>query len=201
MTRRVAMIGCGGHAREIANEGIHFDAVYSEVTTDYGTTFYGKAVEMLPAMADPDTDYLLAIGDPFARARLFMAGFVSAQPFLASVHRATRGFVAVASGAVLLRPNHIGPNVTIFEAAHVHIGSQIHHDSKVGAFAFVGPGALLLGRVTIGRASYIGAGAIVLPGVTVGAGATIGAGCVVTRDVPAGADVVVVGVPGREIPQ
>lgn len=198
---RVAMIGCGGHAREIANDGIHFDAVYSELATDYGTTFWNHVVQMRPAMGDAQTDYLLAIGDPHVRARLVGAGFGSIRPFFSGIQRATRGFVAAGRGCVVLRPNHLGPNVTIGEYAHVHIGSQIHHDSTVGAFAFVGPCALLLGGVKIGRCAYIGAGAIVLPGVTVGAGATIGAGCVVTRDVPAGSDVVVVGVPGREIPQ
>jgi acetyltransferase-like isoleucine patch superfamily enzyme len=41
-----------------------------------------------------------------------------------------------------------------------------------------------LGPVQIGAFAFIGAGAIVLPGVTIGRGARIDAGAIVTRDVP-----------------
>lgn len=41
-----------------------------------------------------------------------------------------------------------------------------------------------LGPVRIGAFAFIGAGAIVLPGVTIGRGARIDAGAIVTRDVP-----------------
>lgn len=41
-----------------------------------------------------------------------------------------------------------------------------------------------LGRVEIGAFAFIGAGAIVLPGVTVGRGSRIDAGAIVTRDIP-----------------
>jgi maltose O-acetyltransferase len=43
--------------------------------------------------------------------------------------------------------------------------------------------------VRIGKFAWIGGGAIVLPGVSIGDDAVVGAGSVVTRDVPAGATV------------
>lgn len=52
-----------------------------------------------------------------------------------------------------------------------------------------------LGRVEIGAFAFIGAGAIVLPGVTVGRGSRVDAGAIVTRDVPDFA--IVRGIPAR----
>jgi acetyltransferase-like isoleucine patch superfamily enzyme len=51
------------------------------------------------------------------------------------------------------------------------------------------------GPIRIGAYSYIGAGAVVLPGVQIGRGCLIGAGTIVTADVPDHS--IVVGQPGR----
>lgn len=71
----------------------------------------------------------------------------------------------------------IGPNVMICAADHPRdpairrAGREFGRPVRVGAFA------------------WIGAGAILLPGVTIGEGAIVGAGAVVTREVAAGATV------------
>lgn len=54
-----------------------------------------------------------------------------------------------------------------------------------------------LGRVEIGAFAFIGVGAIVLPGVKVGRGSRIDAGAIVTRDVPDFA--IVRGIPARVV--
>jgi maltose O-acetyltransferase len=51
--------------------------------------------------------------------------------------------------------------------------------------------------VRIGKFAWIGGGAIILPGVTIGDEAVVGAGSVVTRHVPAGATVI--GNPARMV--
>lgn len=51
------------------------------------------------------------------------------------------------------------------------------------------------GRVKIGAYTFIGAGAMVLPGVTIGKGCLIGAGALVTQDIPDYS--IVVGSPGE----
>ena len=71
----------------------------------------------------------------------------------------------------------IGPAVQIYAADHPRDPAQRRQGLELGRPVRIGPYA------------WIGGGAIILPGVTVGEDAVIGAGSVVTHDVPPGATV------------
>ncbi len=71
----------------------------------------------------------------------------------------------------------IGPNVMICAADHPRDAQTRRAGLEFGR------------PVTIGAFAWIGAGAVLLPGVSVGEGAIVGAGAVVTRDVTPGATV------------
>lgn len=68
----------------------------------------------------------------------------------------------------------LGPKVQIYTATHP-FEPQVRAQGWEMAYA-----------VAIGDDVWIGGGAIICPRVTIGSGATIGAGSVVTRDIPAG---------------
>src|SRR3954454_19090840 len=68
----------------------------------------------------------------------------------------------------------IGPAVQIYAADHPRDPAQRRAGLEFGR------------PVRIGKFAWIGGGAIVLPGVSIGDDAVVGAGSVVTRDVPAG---------------
>ena len=80
----------------------------------------------------------------------------------------------------------IGPAVQIYAADHPRDPAMRRAGLEFGRPVRIGPYA------------WIGGGAIILPGVTIGEDAVIGAGAVVTRDVPPGATVA--GNPARPIP-
>ncbi|MEA2759703.1 MAG: maltose O-acetyltransferase [Methylobacteriaceae bacterium] len=88
--------------------------------------------------------------------------------------------VSVGEGA------QIGPAVQIYAADHPR-----DPDQRRAGLEFGRP-------VRIGKFAWIGGGAIILPGIRIGDNAVVGAGSVVTRDVPAGATVV--GNPARIVP-
>jgi maltose O-acetyltransferase len=72
----------------------------------------------------------------------------------------------------------IGPAVQIYAADHPRDPAQ-----RRAGWEFGRP-------VRIGKFAWIGGGAIILPGISIGEDAAVGAGSVVTRDVPAGATAV-----------
>jgi len=69
---------------------------------------------------------------------------------------------------------------------HAHIG----HDSWIGRDSIICAQAFIGGFVTLGARCYVGAGARIKPRVTLGNDVTVGMGAVVLEDVPAGATVV-----------
>ena len=75
--------------------------------------------------------------------------------------------------------------------------SSIEHDNVIGAYTFLGTGAILCGNVTTGERVFVGGGATVKPGTCVGAGTTLGAGAVLVKD--ADPDSVYVGNPARKL--
>ena len=93
----------------------------------------------------------------------------------------------------------------ILDVAAVEIGEGVQIGPAVQIYAADHPrdpvqrrAGLEFGRpVRIGPFAWIGGGAIILPGVTVGEDAVIGAGSVVTRDVPPGTTVA--GNPARKL--
>jgi sugar O-acyltransferase (sialic acid O-acetyltransferase NeuD family) len=91
----------------------------------------------------------------------------------------------------------IGPNVTAGSHNLFNRGVQVGHDSVLGSRNVLNPGAILSGNVRVGDGCLIGSGAVVLQDLRIGDGAVVGAGAVVTRDVGAGETVV--GVPARRL--
>lgn len=204
----VALVGAGGHAREIyhSRSALRIDvvAVYSEVPADHGRMFHrmfrSLIVQRLPSEPHPSVNYVLAIGDPQVRRRLWDRGFRAncVCTSLRNHESLSFGRMTVGAGSVVMHPHFVGPNVMLGVNVHVLAGAQLHHDVSIDHHAFIGPGAILCGAVKIGAGAFVGAGAVLLPGVSVGPGVVIGAGAVVTKDVPR-ADDPLVGVPAREM--
>ena len=74
--------------------------------------------------------------------------------------------------------------VTIGDGTLINTHASIHHDSIIGNFVEVSPGARVLGNCTIGDFTTIGSNATILPKITIGSNVIVAAGAVVTKDVP-----------------
>lgn len=83
-----------------------------------------------------------------------------------------------------------GPNVTVVVTSHPN-------NSRLRVLKDIYPSFEIFGTVCIHHDAWVGAGAIILPRVTVGEYSIVGAGAVVTEDVPPFS--IVAGVPAKVI--
>jgi acetyltransferase-like isoleucine patch superfamily enzyme len=79
----------------------------------------------------------------------------------------------------------IGPHTSIGKGCLINCHASIHHDSKIGMFVEIAPGAKILGGAIIDDYAFIGTNAVVFPNVRIGSDSVVGAGCIVKRDFPA----------------
>lgn len=142
----------------------------------------GPNLEGLPA----EFDYIVAVGDNTARARLYarLSGVggrprpvIHSSAILAPNARIGPGTL-VCAGVV------VNPDAEIGADAILNTACSVDHDCRVGQHTHLCPGVRLGGQVTVGSGVMIGLGAVVLPGITIGDDTIVGAGSVVTRDLP-----------------
>ena len=136
---------------------------------------------------NPGASVFVAIGDNAIRraiyARLRGHDFPSLIDPSAQVSPTTefRHGTYIAVEAVVSVGTEIGKFVIINARAGVG------HDSRLGAFSQVCPGASLSGATVLGERAFVGTNACTLPGVEVGADAKIAGGTPAYSNVPSGA--------------
>lgn len=137
---------------------------------------------------DEDVEFFVAIGANTARRhvgdRLREAGrkltnLIHPSAVVSSTALIGTG-VLICAGAIL------GVETTVEHDAVINTGTHVDHESSVGAGAYLAPGVLTAGRITVGQDVFIGVGSTLGPGITISDGAIIGAGSLVLGNVPAG---------------
>lgn len=103
----------------------------------------------------------------------------------------------VGAGSTLLAGAIIGPRAVLGQGVIINHAASVDHDSMVGDFCNISPGARLGGCVQAEASVFVGLNASILPGLRVGENAVIGAGAVVTGNVMP--QDTMVGVPARPV--
>lgn len=126
-------------------------------------------------------------------------GFLESDDAPNQAKMATLGSVEIGHGSTIGAGASIAAGMigtTFLEAGvHIDIGSIIHHDCHLAPGVRVAAQAVLAGYCKVERDAYIGLGAHVRQRLTLGASCVVGMGSVVTKDVAANS--VVYGVPAR----
>lgn len=94
--------------------------------------------------------------------------------------------VKIKEGCQVMAGVVIQPGVTLEENVVINTRASIDHDCIIRSHAFIAPGSVLCGNVTVASSAFIGAGAVVIPNIHIGENAIVGAGAVVTKPVPDG---------------
>ncbi|MBE9376491.1 acetyltransferase [Saccharopolyspora sp. HNM0983] len=141
--------------------------------------------------------FIVAVGDPQLRRDLCARMVQQGASATAVVHpAATIAHDAVlAPGCLVLANAYVSTGTRLEAHSQVQYNATIGHDTSLGEFATVLPGANVAGSAALGADVLIGSGSSVLQGIEVGAATTVGAGAVVTKHHPPGR--VLVGVPAR----
>jgi sugar O-acyltransferase (sialic acid O-acetyltransferase NeuD family) len=211
--QRIAVIGAGGMAREVAWTLKAMNQV------EHRFEFVGYIVSDLARLGDRDSrdevvgdfnwldqhrssvDALaVGVGSPSVRLRLAaeLSSLLKGISWPALIHptavidmeSASLGegcFIGAAAVATV--------NVVLESFALCNFGSTLGHEARIGRGSVINPGANISGGVMIGEGVLVGTGAQILQYLQIGSGAVVGAGAVVTRNVPE--RTTVLGIPAR----
>lgn len=204
------IVGAGGHAAVLADALLAASAdVYG--FTDIDPARHGALLCGLPVLGD---DGALAAHDaravslinglgsldncaPSIRWRMQQALTAKGWHFASVIHpdACVSRFAQLGAGVQIMAGCVIQAGACIGDGVIVNTRSVIEHDTVVGAWSHVAPGATICGQVQLGEFCHIGAGAVVRQGVQLGSRCLIGAAAAVVHDHTDGAKLV--GVPAR----
>lgn len=202
------VIGALGFAKQLLPALIenHFTklAFYDDYNPDVLNTYEYpvlKNIEQARAwFAEHGNDFCLGISNPALRYRMaqkFAAIGGQLRTVISSSGTILATHSSISNGCTILAHTIIENDVAVGEGTLINIKAAVCHDSTVGRYCEIAPGALMLGRTTLGDFSFIGANAVINPKVKVGSNVIVGSGAVVHRDVPD--NCVVAGVPAKKI--
>jgi sugar O-acyltransferase (sialic acid O-acetyltransferase NeuD family) len=190
MTKRLMIIGAGGHGKVVADIAMKM-SLWSDIAflDDNATVKSNSGFPILGRIAQAldfkdNTDFFIAIGNNAMRRKL--------QEWLES-HRCS--FVNLIHPTAVIAPDveiglgtSIMANVVINSATVIKKGciintsSSIEHDNTVGEFVHVSPGVRTAGGVVLGDDVWLGIGSIVSNNVKICNYTIVGAGAVVIHD-------------------
>jgi sugar O-acyltransferase (sialic acid O-acetyltransferase NeuD family) len=211
---RIAIVGAGGFAREVAwlISDIARDRAQQKIPETLEVV--GFLVSDLAKVSERDSDLLgdfswletnhvdalaMGIGTPEVRLRLGqdLKRRFPRISWPALIHPSVRYDQSChfAEGVVICAGNIATVSVRVDEFALVNLSCTIGHEATIGAGSVVNPLTAISGGVKIGKAVLVGTHVAILQYVSIGDHAVIGSGAMVNKDVAP--NTTVMGVPAK----
>lgn len=189
----VTIIGAGGFGREVfqyAHDTSRFrvvgfidDRQESELRIPNGLPLLGSIAAYEPTAGQR---FLMAVGDPEARARIAKRVQSHGGVFETIVHPSS--YVAstssIGAGSIIAPFASVGASAVLEELCQVHFYASVAHDVRVGKYSALSPYAAVNGGGRLGECAFMGTRATVNPLKSVGDHSKVAAGAVVYQDVP-----------------
>lgn len=201
--KKLYIIGCGGHARSVADVYLSMDSSHTIIFLDEnareGEKILGYDVLKLSEKKENiEEDYFIALGDNRKREELFKkyegtGRIVSILSNSASISTSAK----LGKGIFIGNFAHVGPEVEIGDNTIINTASVIEHGVKIGAHSHVAPNTAISGNAIIGKRNFIGVGVSIRDGISICDNVVIGAGAVVITDIYE--EGTYIGVPAKKI--
>jgi sugar O-acyltransferase (sialic acid O-acetyltransferase NeuD family) len=179
-TKKIALFGFGGHAREVAvqigGKITHF------VDDEYSNEF------CLPISDFDPSIYLMmiAIADPFQR-KIISERLPAETEYFTFIHPSAKVMdqekIVIGEGSFIGANCILTTNISIGKHTILNRGNQIGHDCSIGNYFSAMPGSVVSGNVSIGDGVYFGTNSCIIEKKKLANNITIGAGGVVIRNI------------------
>lgn len=196
MSKKVVIIGAGGHAKVIADivqkSG---DIVYGflDDNIEKGTIIANnenfKIIGDLNARFSLsenhlDLEFIIAIGNNKRRKEVAEENIDNIKFYTAIHPSANIGIdVLIEEGTVIMANACINASTKIGKHCIINTGAIIEHDNVMKDYVHISPSATICGTVTVGELTHIGASATVKNNIDITKNCIIGAGAVVVKNI------------------
>ena len=196
---RLALIGGGGFAREVAEvaelAGFIITGCYSLDPGSFSAVHRGLPEALEAHKKDYDA-VALGMGAVNRRSlakRNKFSEMIEATgipcPAFISPHAVCGKGATVADGAFVGHRAVLGVGASVGPFSMVNIGAIVGHDVNIGRNVAVAPGVFIGGGSSVGRDTLLGPLAKILQGVAIGSDVIVGVGCTVLRSLADGSTV------------
>lgn len=193
MIEELSIIGCGGHARSVAdvvlNNNNTIKLTFYDANAYENEKILGGVYTVLPLNENTNFDYtnlFIAIGNNLERRNyaLYYSGNRSLNLVTIISHTAyVSRFATVKQGCFVAENVHIGPECKIDKYSIANTSAVIEHESKIGKYCHISVNSTVCGRCKIGNNVFVGAGAVIKDKINICDNVIIGAGAVVCADI------------------
>lgn len=179
MTKRLIIIGAGGHGRvikDIAYLNNEWQDIYFLDDYKTGKDIIGTSNDISHFL--DEFEVIIGIGDNLTRQKIYkklsllnirFATIISKSAYVSPT-------AIVNHGSVIMPQSIISSHVIIDKCCIINSSSVIEHDSILGKFSHLAPGAIVGGHVKIERNVLVGINSTILPRANIEKNTIIGAG-------------------------
>lgn len=201
--KKILVVGTGGLAREFTEffkpqlEIVGYIGVNDKEYLKYCMEGNLYLDSITPNEAKVD-NCVIAVGNPKLKRELMMKLSCSGFKFPPIVHDSVLIKPDNLAEGVVISPNCIvGTNVNFGQFVYLNFMVGVGHDTIIGDYVQINPGAQIGGASTIGNSVLIGSNSTIRQGISVGNNSTVGSGAVVLSKVRE--NITVFGNPARKL--
>lgn len=193
-TRKLAIIGAGGHGRVIADcavtmkefdEIIFLDDNFPNTTKNLSWQIVNQSTQWYNYLKH--YEFAIAIGNNAVRLALFNQLQLANSQLPNIIHSSAviSPYASIGAGNVIFANAVINPAVAIANSCIINTAATIDHDCQLANAVHISPGVHLAGNVNVKECSWFGIGSCSVQNITIEQNCQIGAGATVVKSTKA----------------